>query len=89
MLVFSRRGSFYGETSIFEACCDKTCLRDYWAVQSQKMARGLKFLIKKEERMYFQCSENNQLISCTVIMQLFCTFVFTYCKVRFSHDVAQ
>ena len=29
-----------------------------WAVQSQKMARGLKFGIKKVEGSYYLCSEN-------------------------------
>ena len=28
------------------------------AVQLQKMARGLKFRIKKEERLYYLCSKN-------------------------------
>ena len=28
------------------------------AVQSQKMARGLKFLFKKVEELYYLCSEN-------------------------------
>ena len=28
------------------------------AVQSQKMGRGLKFWIKKEEGLYYLCSEN-------------------------------
>ena len=28
------------------------------AVQSQKMARGLKFRIMKEERSHYHCSEN-------------------------------
>ena len=28
------------------------------AVQSQKMARGLKFRISEEEGFYYQCSEN-------------------------------
>ena len=28
------------------------------AVQLQKMARGLKFRIKKEEGLYYPCSEN-------------------------------
>ena len=28
------------------------------AVQPQKMARGLKFQIKKEGGLYYQCSEN-------------------------------
>ena len=29
-----------------------------WAVQSQKMARGLKFWILKVEGLYYLCSEN-------------------------------
>ena len=29
-----------------------------WTVQSQKMARGLKFPIKEEEGLYYLCSEN-------------------------------
>ena len=28
------------------------------------------------------------LISCTVTVQLICTFVFAYAKIRFSHDEA-
>ena len=28
------------------------------------------------------------LISCMVSMQLICTFVFAYVKIRFSHDAA-
>ena len=28
------------------------------------------------------------LISCVVAVQLICTFVFVYAKIRFSHDVA-
>ena len=29
-----------------------------WAVQSQKIARSLKFRMKEEEGLYYQCSEN-------------------------------
>ena len=29
-----------------------------WAVQSKKMARGLKFRISKVEGLYYLCSEN-------------------------------
>ena len=29
-----------------------------WAVQLQKMARGLKFRIKNVEELYYLCSEN-------------------------------
>ena len=49
----------------------KNCLRGFrpgptlthLAVQSQKMARGLKFHIQEVEEFYL-CSENNTLISC-------------------------
>ena len=52
------------------------------------MARGLKF--QEVEGLYFLGSENKKvLISCTVIAQLICVFIFTYVKSRFSHDAAQ
>ena len=56
------------------------------AVQPQKMARGLKFSIKKEEGLYYLFSENkgaDQLRG-----YLICAFVFAYAKSRFSHDAA-
>ena len=59
-----------------------------WSVQSQKMARSLKFWIEKEEELYYPCSENegaDQLRSyCEADLQL----CFGLCKM-FSHDVAQ
>ena len=60
------------------------------AVQSQKMDRGLKFLIQKVEGFYYLCSENkgaDQLCSyCAADLHLcFCI----YGKRRFSRDVAQ
>ena len=58
------------------------------AVQLQKMARGLKFRIQKEEALYYQCSETKALISFAVTPKLICVFVFAYAKNRFSHDAA-
>ena len=54
-----------------------------WAVQPQKIARGLKFRIKVEEGLYYPCSENKGAD------QLICVFVFAYAKRWFSHDAAQ
>ena len=52
------------------------------------MARGLKFRIKKEEGLYYLCSENkgaDQLCSYrTADLHLF----FAYAKSQFSHDMA-
>ena len=51
------------------------------AVQSQKMARSLKFWIfKDEEGLYYLCSENKgaDQISFAVTAKLICAFVFAY-----------
>ena len=56
----------------------------YQAVQLQKMARGLKFRIKKAEGLYYLCSE----ISFAVTAKLICVFVIAYAKCWFSHDAA-
>ena len=66
------------------------------AIQLQKMARGLKFLIEKVKGWYYLCSENKGiyvakikvLISFVVTAKLICVFVFAYAKRWFSHDVA-
>ena len=56
---------------------------------------GLKLRIKEVEGyvlsglLYYLCSKNKGLISCAVSLQLICTFVFAYAKIRFSHDMAQ
>ena len=34
-------------------------------------------------------AKTKALISCAVIVQLTCAFVFAYAKICFSHDVAQ
>ena len=53
-----------------------------WAVQPQKMARGLKFQINEVEGFYYLC-EKKALISCADNKQLICAFVFQYAKHRF------
>ena len=55
------------------------------AIQVQKMARGLR--IYEVEGLYY-VAKIKELISCEVNSQLFCTFVFAYAKMRFSHDAA-
>ena len=62
------------------------------AVQLQKMARGLKFRIKKKEGLYYLCynvAKTKALISFAVTAKLICVFVFAYAKCWFSHDGAQ
>ena len=48
-----------------------------WSVESQKMARCLKFCIQVEKELYYLCSENkgaDQLCSyCTADLRLFFT----------------
>ena len=56
--------------------------------KSQKMVIGLKFRILEVERLYYLYSKTKVQISCTVTLQLICTFVFAYSKSRFSHDAA-
>ena len=64
------------------------------AVQLQKMARGLKFQIKKVEGLYYLCSKNkgaDQLRRYreAVTAKLICVFVFAYAKPWFSdHDTS-
>ena len=58
------------------------------AVQLQKMARGLKFRIKKVEGLYYLCSETKAMISFRVNPKLICIFVLAYAKCWFSHDAA-
>ena len=48
------------------------------AVQPQKMVRGLKLCIKKEEGLYYLCSKNEEADHPHV--HLICTFVFRICK---------
>ena len=53
------------------------------AVQPQKMARGLKFLIYKLEEMYFLCSKNkgaDQLCGYRTADLRLCFLVFSYAK---------
>ena len=57
------------------------------AVQPQKMARDSKFWFKEVEGLYY-AAESKALISCAVIAQLICGFVFAYANSRFSLDAA-
>ena len=54
------------------------------AMQSQKMARGLKFQIYKVEELDYLCTENKGADTAKLI----CVFVFAYAKCLFSHDAA-
>ena len=53
-----------------------TRLNTNQAVQSQKMAKSLKFQIEEVEELYYPCHENKAV------------FVFAYAKFGFSQDVA-
>ena len=53
------------------------------AVQLQKMARGLKFWLKKVVGLYYLCSENKGAAA-----KLICVYVYAYAKCWFSHDAA-
>ena len=48
------------------------------AIQPQKMVRGLKFRIYKEERLYIYVTKTKVLISFVVTAQLICAFVFAF-----------
>ena len=57
-------------------------------VQSQKMSKDWKFLIKEVDRLHYLCSKNkggDQLPSNHAADLCLC---FAYVKSRFSHDVA-
>ena len=59
-----------------------------WPVQSQKQARNSKFGIKKEEELYYPCSESKGVISFAVTAKLVCAFVFAYADCWVSHGAA-
>ena len=71
-----------------ELCCEKTCLQAFetrfnskQAVLSQKMARDLKFQILVEDWDWtFYVGKTKVLITCMVIAQLICAFVFRISK---------
>ena len=58
------------------------------AVQLQKIARGLKFQIKKVEGLYYLCKENKGTDQLRDYAKLICVFVFAYAECWFYHDVA-
>ena len=58
-------------------------------VQLQKMARGFKFRIYKEEGLFhLYVAKTKALISFAVTAKLICVFVFAYATCWFSHDAA-
>ena len=64
-------------------------LSSRFPTRSQKMARGLKFQIKKAEGLYYlhvYVVKTKTLISCVVTAQLICTFVFAYEPCREKTD---
>ena len=56
-------------------------------LQPQRMDRSLKFHIEEEEKLHYGVEKTKTLISCAIIAQLICIFVFAYAKIRFCHDV--
>ena len=60
------------------------------AVQSQKMARSLKFRMKEEEEYgTIHIAKTKALISFAVTAKLICAFVFAHADCWFSHAAAQ
>ena len=59
------------------------------ALQSQKMARGLKFRIKEVEGLYYLCSENKGANQLRNYRQADLHLCFAYAKSQFSHNEAQ
>ena len=92
------RGGLEGRlsfTTIYEPRHEKTCLSGFltrfdtnWAVQPQKMARGLECWIKKKRGCTIYVAKTKAMISCRMTAQLIGTFVLAYAKCRFSHNVA-
>ena len=59
------------------------------AVQPQKIARVLKFQIRKLRDCTTYVAKTKALISFAVTAKLICVFVFAYANCWFSHDAAQ
>ena len=57
--------------------------------QPLKIARGMKFGLRKWRNCTFYVAKTKALISCAVTEQLICAFVFAYAKSSFSHDADQ
>ena len=58
------------------------------AVHVYKMARGLKFGLRKKGDCTIYVAKTKALISFAVTAKLICVFVFAYIKCWFSHDAA-
>ena len=58
------------------------------AVELQKMARGLKFRLKKVEELYYLCSENKGADQLRGYREADLRLCLRICKCWFSHDAA-
>ena len=58
------------------------------AVKIQKMARGLKFRIKKVEGLYYLCIENKGADQLRGYREAHLRICFRICKMLYSHDAA-
>ena len=54
----------------------------------QKKARDLKFGFRKKRDCTIRVAKTEALISLAVTAKLICILVFSYAKIRFSHDAA-
>ena len=59
------------------------------AVQSQKMARGLKFRIKEVEGLYYLCSENKGADQLRGYREAGLRLCFRICKMLFFNDTEE
>ena len=60
-----------------------------WAVQLQKVARGLKFRIYEVEGLYYLCSENKGADQLRGYREADLRLCFRIYKIRFSHDATR
>ena len=60
-----------------------------WPVQSQKMARSLKFWISVERNCTIHVANTKALITFAITAKLICAFVFSYADCLVSHGVAK
>ena len=67
----------------------KTCLRGFRPGPTQRLQEARNFGFRKKKDSTIYVAKTKALISCAVIAQLICGFVFVYANSRFSHDAAQ
>ena len=79
-----------------EPRCEKTGLRGFQPGSTQtglynhtKWLEAWNFVFRKKRDFTIYVAKTKALISCAVTAQLICSFVYTYAKIRFSHNEAQ